>query len=155
VPAVDALTGRMTFELDPLGVVAVRIDGVVNADADGDGRVGGDDLLMWQRHLGRADASGPGEGDFNYDGVVDDADLALWRSRLNSAMAAAAASSSSVLAPPVPEPVGVWPMACGAARLMTCRRRRASLWRGAREAVSKIGCEFGSFPRNVAPRPEF
>jgi hypothetical protein len=124
VPALDPLTGRMTLALKPLEVVALRIDGVVNADADGDGHVGGDDFLIWQRNVGRIDSGesdagephGPAKGDFNYDGIVDGDDLAAWRGKL-------ASSAASTIG--VPEPAGSFPLVCGALQLVARRR-----WRG-------------------------
>lgn len=51
------------------------------ADADGDGSVDGNDFLIWQRSIGKPDASGPADGDFNFDGVVDEVDLDVWKAQ--------------------------------------------------------------------------
>jgi beta-glucanase (GH16 family) len=55
------------------------------ADADGDGDVDGADFLRWQQNLGKNDPSGPADGDFNFDGAVDDADRAAWTSQSGAA----------------------------------------------------------------------
>ena len=48
----------------------------VVGDFDGDGKVGGGDLLQWQSAHGETGVDLPADG--NRDGVVDDADLLLW-----------------------------------------------------------------------------
>jgi endo-1,4-beta-xylanase len=47
-----------------------------SGDFDGDDRVDGADLLIWQRQLG---AGAQGEADGNTDGVVNELDLIIWR----------------------------------------------------------------------------
>jgi len=58
---------------------------VLKCDANGDGKVDGGDLAIWQQHydpLGQ-NPNTPGMGDWNGDGKVDGGDLALWQQRYN------------------------------------------------------------------------
>jgi hypothetical protein len=122
LPAIDPATGRMTLAMRPLEVVALRIDGVVNVDANGDHAISGIDFLAWQRNLGRTRASGPTSGDFNYDGVVDRRDLAAWQAQ--SAAAGVAVQGS------VPEPGPCTTLAVGAFQLaLRGRGCRVVKWR--------------------------
>ncbi|HUU85066.1 MAG TPA: SBBP repeat-containing protein [Phycisphaerae bacterium] len=58
---------------------------VLKCDANGDTRVDGGDLALWQQHydpLGQH-ANDAGMGDWNGDGKIDGGDLALWQQRYN------------------------------------------------------------------------
>ena len=55
-----------------------NLDVEFNADANGDGRVDGLDLMQWQQGVGKRDGTAVSDGDFNYDGVVDNADREVW-----------------------------------------------------------------------------
>ncbi|KPK75706.1 MAG: hypothetical protein AMJ79_10150, partial [Phycisphaerae bacterium SM23_30] len=58
----------------------------LECDANGDAKVDGDDLALWQQNydpLGLNDNT-PGMGDWNLDGCIDGADLALWQQRYDS-----------------------------------------------------------------------
>jgi hypothetical protein len=68
-----------------------------SADFDGDGRVDGDDLLVWQCGAGLIGSGDLSRGDANHDGRVDGVDLALWRSQFGMTLP---------LSQAVPEPVG-------------------------------------------------
>jgi len=65
---------------------AIHIDNVrftnldleFDADADSDGDVDGADFLSWQKGFDLSDGSSVAVGDFNFDGVVDASDLAVW-----------------------------------------------------------------------------
>ena len=69
----------------------VNLDLELDADADGNGQVDGDDFLGWQRGQGRNDATSVADGDFNFDGVVDALDLAVWESQYGTISAITAA----------------------------------------------------------------
>ncbi len=72
----------------------VSVAGILDGDADRDGKVDGTDFLTWQRNLGKSgDWS---DGDFNGNGLVDSADLALWESQFGNSPQPATAA--------VPEP---------------------------------------------------
>ena len=108
VPA-GAVEARLVFVFrqDGSDGGAIHIDDVsfanldleFNADANADGAINGTDFLAWQRGYGRDDGTSVADGDFDYDGVVSDADLAVWQSSVNVATASAAAT--------VPEPSGL------------------------------------------------
>ncbi len=59
------------------GMIRYIVEAVGNGDFDGDGRVTGNDFLIWQRNLGQA--GGLAQGDADGDGRVTFADLHLWR----------------------------------------------------------------------------
>ena len=75
----------------------VNLDLEFDADADGNGQVDGLDFLQWQRGIGRNDATSVLDGDFNFDGVVDSRDLAVWELQYHDFGTVAAAAL-------VPEP---------------------------------------------------
>ena len=86
------------------------------ADADGDGDVDGADFLRWQQNLGKEDPSGPADGDFNFDGAVDDADRAAWTSQSGAAAPAEQGATQSL-----PEP-STAALALAAALALLARR---------------------------------
>lgn len=101
---------------DPLSnntLVAFVATANVTGDFDADGDIDGDDLLRWQRGLGKAIGAKLDEGDGDRDGDVDAADLAAWR----GAFIAAASSTA-------PEPAGLVVAIMGLSALAS--RRRAS-----------------------------
>lgn len=75
----------------------VNLDLELDADADGNGQVDGTDFLKWQRGWGFDDATSVSDGDFNFDGIVNGLDLAVWESQYS-------AFSPAVAAILVPEP---------------------------------------------------
>ena len=93
--SINNITGNMLLDMKPLAVIALEIESLWNADANGDGDVDIADLLAWQRGYGASGATTIAGGDFNYDGVVDGSDLDAWKSQFGSLMGAAVA---------VPEP---------------------------------------------------
>jgi beta-glucanase (GH16 family) len=106
-----AVEARLSFVFNQTaanGGGAIHIDdvsfrdlNVLNvADADGDGDVDGDDFLVWQRHLNKVDPVGPAEGDFNFDGAVDNGDLDVWKQQSPPPAAPAKVPSAAS----VPEP---------------------------------------------------
>ncbi len=77
-----------------LDEVAFRnLDVEFNADANNDGRVDGLDFMEWQKGLGKNDGTSVADGDFNYDGVVNNADRAVWESKYNQSNSAPAAAA--------------------------------------------------------------
>jgi beta-glucanase (GH16 family) len=106
--AVEARLAFVFTQSSAHGGGAIHIDNVsfqnVNlphtADADADGDVDGADFLLWQQKLGTPDPSGPADGDFNFDGVVDRADLNL----LEEQRGAEGAATEQGAAAGVPEP---------------------------------------------------
>ena len=73
----------------------VSVSGILDGDADRDGDVDGTDFLTWQLNAG---SSGDwSDGDFNGDGFVDSADLALLEAEFGNTVPLSSAAS-------VPEP---------------------------------------------------
>ncbi|HUU84061.1 MAG TPA: CARDB domain-containing protein [Phycisphaerae bacterium] len=73
---------------------------VLKCDANGDAKVDGGDLAIWQQHydpLGQ-NPNTPGIGDWNGDGKVDGGDLALWQQRYNPLGLAAPMKAGGALA---------------------------------------------------------
>lgn len=52
-----------------------------SADFDEDGDVDGTDFLIWQSGSGETGGLAHGKGDANYDGLINAADLAIWRTQ--------------------------------------------------------------------------
>ncbi len=77
----------------------VNLDLEFDADANGDGDVDGADFLSLQNGYGLSDGTSVADGDFNYDGVVDADDLAVWRANLDPLAGSNAVS--------VPEPSSI------------------------------------------------
>jgi hypothetical protein len=96
--SIDPSSGAMTLLMQPLEVIALRIESVLNADANGNDQVEGSDFLAWQRGFGLSGATTLVNGDFNYDGAVDSQDLAVWQSQHGTTAALSAALAG------VPEP---------------------------------------------------
>ena len=82
--SIDQSTGDMLLDMKPLEVIALEIESLWNADANGDGDVDIADLLAWQRGYGASGATTVAGGDFNYDGVVDGGDLVVWKAQFAS-----------------------------------------------------------------------
>jgi hypothetical protein len=55
-----------------------------NADFDHDSDVDGDDFLTWQRNVNLMGQSDNSNGDANFDGTVNGADLAVWEAQYGS-----------------------------------------------------------------------
>jgi hypothetical protein len=95
--------------------------------------VGFEDLLALAKHYNAANAQW-GDGDFNYDGVVNFSDLLLLAKNYNQAAPAGpvagapagfGADLAAAFAAAVPEPSGVaWVVAAGAGVVARRRRRR-------------------------------
>ncbi len=65
---------------EPSFSFAIQGRGLTAGDYDGNGRVDGADFLAWQRTLGKAIQPPGSDADGNLSGVVDTADLGVWRS---------------------------------------------------------------------------
>jgi hypothetical protein len=72
-----------------------------NADFDGDAQIDGNDLLAWQRGIGKAPATNPGNA--NGDNVIDHLDLQVWSTQFGQP------ASAGIV---VPEPVDLAWSAC-------------------------------------------
>ncbi|HEX6961960.1 MAG TPA: family 16 glycosylhydrolase [Lacipirellula sp.] len=83
------------------------------ADADGNGVVDGQDMLQWQRNLGKPDPDGSAEGDFNLDGAVDRDDLDVWQEQSGAGTANQQGSAT-----PIPEPSSTMMALTGLAGLL-------------------------------------
>ena len=72
----------------PEGAILAEIvwGGGSDADFNGDGRVDGRDLAVWQR--GVRQGASQSEGDANHDGVVDDRDRLIWEQEFGKARSA-------------------------------------------------------------------
>ena len=76
-----------------------------SADFDGDGDTDGGDFLAWQRGLGISGGANPSDGDANWDGTVDVADLNVWQQQAGNVTAQGAIHA-------VPEPT-TWLLSIG------------------------------------------
>jgi hypothetical protein len=84
-------TGLVVYEPFPTGT----------ADFDGDGDVDGRDFMTWQRNLGATGAAATlANGNANGDGVINAADLAVWRDQFGNVRPSSVAALNAV-----PEPV--------------------------------------------------
>lgn len=101
-----------SVQLFELALSASNLVVAPTGDFDGTGTVDGRDFLMWQRTLGASGANLPADG--NNDGVVNAADLALWKQ-----------SFGQVAASAIPEPAGIPLLAAGIAGVFVRRRRPA------------------------------
>jgi len=118
------LTG---FDLDAVGVLHP-----LAGDADGDGKVDGGDLALWQQHYDPLGVNGTANtwawGNWDDDNRIDGADLALWQQHYNplglgGAGTTGAAGSLAI----APEPASLALVVLGAvasAATRTARRRR-------------------------------
>ncbi|BBO35825.1 endo-alpha-mannosidase [Lacipirellula parvula] len=90
-------------------------------DFDGNGTVDGADFLVWQRENGSTGyyPLKQNAADGNADGVVDDADLDLWRQYLGFVSTSIGAAAAAA----VPEPAAL-PLILAAAAFCGLRRRR-------------------------------
>ncbi len=103
-------------DLDTLSantIVAFIATANTTADFNADGQVDGDDLLSWQRGLGKPSGVKLADGDGDRDGDVDAADLQLWRTAF-----------AAPVGVPVPEPSGALLAAAALVTLQSCRRPR-------------------------------
>jgi hypothetical protein len=80
-----------------------------SADFDRDGDVDGRDFLTWQRNAGMADPL-QSDGDANFDGAINTADLAVWQAAYANPPISAIAA--------VPEPGGLFAAGVGLATLL-------------------------------------
>jgi hypothetical protein len=90
---------------------------LLDANFDNDNAVNGNDLLIWQRGLGKGPTPPAvnGDGDANGDGIVNNADLTAWRNTFGPASVAAASA--------VPEPAAATLAAIFGLALAARRRR--------------------------------
>ena len=98
----------------------VRYTGLTG-DFNGDGKVNGNDFLVWQRGYNTSVAPGTG-ADGSGDGLINGVDLALWKSNFG---ATAAIPTSTAAAAAVPEPTTA-AMGMIAVALACLMSRRAS-----------------------------
>jgi hypothetical protein len=91
---------------------------VSSADFDANGAVDGGDFMVWQRNAGLAGQQDNSRGDANGDGVVNAADLGLWRQQAAAVVPAGAA---------VPEPASGALVALAACGLAARRGRGATI----------------------------
>ena len=101
--------------------LAFVITGPIPGDANGDGKVDGSDLAIWQQNydpLGTV-ANTFEMGDWNCDGKIDGSDLAIWQQNYDPLGVTAGPVAA------VPEPASLALMAVGGV-LMFIRQRRRS-----------------------------
>ena len=79
---------------DYLVDIAPPIIASINADANNDGRVGGQDFMAWLRGYGTSQGANPEDGDTNGDGQVNGTDLENLQAEYGTSYAAAAAASA-------------------------------------------------------------
>jgi beta-glucanase (GH16 family) len=93
----QAANGGGAIHLDNAQFRNTNIPDVADADADGD--VDGADFLVWQSNRGSHEAAGPTDGDFNFDGSVDEQDLNAWQLQSTPPQGTAVGEESSLQAP--------------------------------------------------------
>jgi hypothetical protein len=95
--------------------IKIGVQGAVeNADFNADGKIDGNDFLVWQRNLGSGTTLAQGDADGN--GTVNAADLAIWRTQFGNTGASASVGA-------VPEPAGLCLAGMALAALGAFRRR--------------------------------
>ena len=107
-------THDLVLGLDDIAPVAALQVG----DANFDGRVGFDDLLILAQHYGQAGSWV--DGDFNADGVVNFSDLLLLAQNYGQSLTSTAAPAA---VSPVPEPASLGFLALGSLLSLSRRRR--------------------------------
>ena len=127
VPA-GAVEARLAFVFVQPGFDggAIHIDDVTfanlslefSADANGDGSVDGNDFLSLQRGLAIDSGATHADGDFNLDGQVNAADVAIFESQYGTTAPATAAAAA------IPEPATL--LLCTCAALFSTWRLRAA-----------------------------
>lgn len=105
-----------TFTDGTSGLFVSDVVKSATGDFDGDLDVDGADFLAWQRGSRTPGAGHPGNGDANDDGIINDADLAVWKTKFGGAPAVDAATN-------VPEPSGLV-LVAGMLVPAVCRRLR-------------------------------
>jgi arylsulfatase A len=103
------------FFVGPTGTLAAIPVSMADFDLDGD--ADGNDLLIWQRNIGRVNPT-RAHGDADLDGVVGPLDLQLWKAAFASSSAALAAAGF------VPEPASMTIALPLLAAAWAARRRR-------------------------------
>ncbi len=66
-------------------IIAAPVD--PSADFDGDGDIDGRDFLLWQRGFGLEGQTDNSAGDANFDGTVNELDLAIWHEQYGTSPA--------------------------------------------------------------------
>jgi hypothetical protein len=106
-----------TFTDGSSGVFVSDVAKSSPGDFDGDLDVDGADFLVWQRGSGNLGGGHPGNGDANYDGNVNGADLDVWKTKFAVAPATSATAN-------VPEPGATALLAWLVPAVCRARRRR-------------------------------
>ncbi len=91
--------------------------GLLQADFNKDGRVDGDDFLIWQSGFGLQSGAQQSDGDYNGDGAVDGNDFLGWQSEFGSGVGGSAGAA-------IPEPASFAGLLCIAVLGLHWRRCR-------------------------------